>query len=75
MRPKGSVCCEGGPDRIAEVNRMVLEFKEKMFHLNAGERCVVPKGIEHSCEDEATVMLMEIDGTLTPDNTGGTYQP
>lgn len=54
--------------------RMKLEFKDKMVHLNAGEMCVVPKGIEHRpvCETEVTAMLIEIDGTLTPNNTGGT---
>jgi uncharacterized DUF497 family protein len=26
------------------------------------------------CEAEVTVLLIEMDGTLTPDNTGGTYK-
>jgi mannose-6-phosphate isomerase-like protein (cupin superfamily) len=56
--------------------QMKLEFRDKMVHLNAGEMCVVPKGIEHRpvCETEVTAMLIEIDGTLTSDNTGGTYK-
>jgi mannose-6-phosphate isomerase-like protein (cupin superfamily) len=56
--------------------QMKLEFKDKMVHLNAGEMCVVPKGIEHRpvCEAEVTAMLIEIDGTLTPGNTGGSYK-
>ncbi len=55
--------------------QMKLEFRDKMVHLNSGEMCVVPKGIEHRpvCETQVTAMLIEIDGTLTPDNTGGTY--
>jgi mannose-6-phosphate isomerase-like protein (cupin superfamily) len=55
---------------------MKLEFRDKIVHLNTGEMCVVPKGIEHRpvCETEVTAMLIEIDGTLTPENTGGTYK-
>jgi mannose-6-phosphate isomerase-like protein (cupin superfamily) len=57
--------------------RMKLEFKDKIVELNAGEMCVVPKGIEHRpiCDTDVTTMLIELDGTLTPDNTGGTYRP
>ena len=56
--------------------QMKLEFRDRMVHLNTGEMCVVPKGTEHRpvCETEVTAMLIEIDGTLTPDNTGGTYK-
>ena len=57
--------------------RMMLEFRDRIVDLNTGEMCVVPKGTEHRpvCETEVTAMLIEIDGTLTPDNTGGTYKP
>jgi mannose-6-phosphate isomerase-like protein (cupin superfamily) len=57
--------------------RMKLEFRDRIVQLNAGEMCVVPKGTEHRpvCETEVTTMLIEVDGTLTPDNTGGTYKP
>lgn len=57
--------------------RMNLEFKEKTVELTAGEMCVVPKGVEHRpvCDVPVTAMLIELDGTLTADNTGGTYQP
>jgi mannose-6-phosphate isomerase-like protein (cupin superfamily) len=56
--------------------QMKLEFRDRIVHLNAGEMCVVPKGTEHRpvCEAEVTVLLIEMDGTLTPDNTGGTYK-
>jgi mannose-6-phosphate isomerase-like protein (cupin superfamily) len=56
--------------------RMKLEFRDKIVDLKVGEICVVPKGTEHRpvCESEVTAMLIEIDGTLTPDNTGGTYK-
>ncbi len=55
--------------------KMKLEFREKTVELNAGEMCVVPKGIEHRpiCTTEVTCLLIENEGTLTPDNTGGTY--
>jgi len=56
--------------------KMKLEFMDRTVHLCSGEMCVVPKGTEHRpvCDTEVTVMLIEIDGTLTPDNTGGTYK-
>ncbi|MFO8085153.1 MAG: cupin domain-containing protein [Desulfobacterales bacterium] len=55
--------------------QMKLEFRDRMVHLNAGEMCVVPKGTEHRpvCETDVTAMLIEFDGTLTTDNTGGGY--
>ena len=55
---------------------MKLEFKTKVVHLQAGDMCVVPKGVEHRpiCDSEVTVLLIELDGTLTPENTGGTYK-
>lgn len=55
--------------------QMKLEFKDRTICLKSGEMCVVPKGTEHRpvCGNEVTAMLIEIDGTLTPDNTGGTY--
>jgi mannose-6-phosphate isomerase-like protein (cupin superfamily) len=56
--------------------QMKLEFRDRIVQLNAGEMIVVPKGTEHRpvCETEVTTMLIEIDGTLAPDNTGGTYK-
>ena len=55
--------------------QMKLEFKDRTIHLKSGEMCVVPKGTEHRlvCENEVPARLIEIDGTLTPENTGGTY--
>ena len=54
---------------------MQLEFRDRVISLQAGEMCVVPKGVEHRpvCTDEVSVLLIEKDGTLTPENTGGTY--
>lgn len=55
--------------------QMAIEFRDRIVQLNTGEMYVVPKGIEHRpvCKKEVTAMLIEIDGTLNPDNTGGTY--
>ena len=56
--------------------KMELEFGDKIVELNAGEMCVVPKGVEHRpiCTSEVICLLIESEGTLTPENTGGTYQ-
>lgn len=50
---------------------MKLEFEDKILSLKAGEMCIVPKGVVHRpiVETEVTNMLIEFDGTLTPDNT------
>lgn len=56
--------------------QMKLEFRDNTVVLKAGEMCVVPKGTEHRpiCTTEVTCLLIEQEGTLTPDNTGGTYK-
>ncbi|MBT8357579.1 MAG: cupin domain-containing protein [Desulfobacterales bacterium] len=56
--------------------QMKLEFRDNTVDLKAGEMCVVPKGTEHRpiCTNEVTCLLIEQEGTLTPDNTGGTYK-
>ena len=55
--------------------QMKLEFRDRTVELHAGEMCVVPKGIEHRpiCTTEVTCLLIEQEGVLTPENTGGTY--
>lgn len=54
---------------------MMLEFRDKVLDLKAGEFCIVPKGIEHRpvVKKDVTTMLIEPDGTLNADNTGGAY--
>ena len=56
--------------------KMKLEFRNKIVQLNTGQMCVVPKGTEHRpiCTTEVICMLIEAEGTLTPENTGGTYK-
>ena len=55
--------------------QMQLEFRDKKVTLNTGDLCVVPKGVEHRpiCTTEVTCLLIESEGTLTPENTGGTH--
>ena len=56
--------------------QMKLEFRGKIVDLKTGDMCVVPKGTEHRpvCTTEVTCMVIEKEGTLTPENTGGTYK-
>ena len=51
--------------------KMKLEFRSKIVDLNTGDMCVVPKGVEHRpiCTSEVTCLLIESEGTLTPQNT------
>lgn len=55
---------------------MKIEYRNKKVNLKTGDMCVVPKGVEHRpiCTSEVTCLLIEKDGTLTADNTGGTYK-
>ena len=48
---------------------MEIEFEEHTMLLNAGEMCVVPKGVKHkpSAKNECKVMLIEPRGVI---NTG-----
>ena len=65
-------------DEVSHIveGKMKLEFRDRIVHLSAGEMCVVPKGVEHRpiCDSAVTAMLIEVDGTLTLDNIGGTYK-
>ena len=52
---------------------MEIEFEEHTMLLNAGEMCVVPKGVKHkpSAKNECKVMLIEPRGVInTGDNKG-----
>ena len=48
---------------------MQIEFEDNTMTLNAGEMCVVPKGVRHKpkAENECKVMLIEPRGVI---NTG-----
>jgi mannose-6-phosphate isomerase-like protein (cupin superfamily) len=54
--------------------RMTIEFRDHRVDLNAGELCVVPRGIEHRtmAEHEAEVLIFEPAATR---NTGNIHDP
>jgi mannose-6-phosphate isomerase-like protein (cupin superfamily) len=55
---------------------MQIEFKDKIADLNQGDFIIVPKGVMHRpiCIELVKALIIEKTGTLTKDNTGGTYQ-
>ena len=52
-----------------------IEFDNKVIHLCEGDFIIVPKGTRHRpiCKKLVKCLLIEIEGTLTKENTGGTY--
>lgn len=52
-----------------------IEFEDGMTHLCAGDMIIIPKGTRHRpvCKELVKCLLIELEGTLTKDNTGGTY--
>lgn len=55
---------------------MQLEFKERIVDLHQGDFIIVPRGVLHRpiCTGPVTTLLVEKTGTLTKENTGGTYR-
>ena len=53
--------------------QMCIELRDSIIPLNAGEMCVVPKGIEHkpSAEQECQILLIEPIGTVNTGDAGG----
>ena len=53
--------------------RMQVEFDDGPVTLEAGEFIIVPAGVRHRpvCHGPVTCLLIEKDGTLTKENTGG----
>lgn len=53
-----------------------IEFDDGKTHLNEGEMIIIPKGTRHRpvCKGPVKCLLIEVEGTLNPDNTGGTYR-
>ena len=52
-----------------------IEFDSQTIHLCEGDFIIVPRGTSHRpvCNRLVKCLLIEIDGTLTSENTGGTY--
>ena len=52
-----------------------IEFDDGMTHLTQGDFIIIPKGTRHRpvCKELVKCLLIEVEGTLNKDNTGGTY--
>ena len=52
-----------------------LEFDDGFVHLINGDFIIVPKGVSHRpvCKSLVKCLLIEMDGTLDKNNTGGSY--
>lgn len=52
-----------------------IELDDGFVPLSQGDMIIVPKGIRHRpvCKELVKCLLIEIDGTLNTENTGGTY--
>jgi mannose-6-phosphate isomerase-like protein (cupin superfamily) len=52
-----------------------LEFDDGITHIGEGDCIIIPKGVLHRpiCKNLVKCLLIEIEGTLTKENTGGTY--
>ena len=52
-----------------------LEFADGSATLSQGDMIIVPKGICHRpvCKSLVKCLLIELDGTLNKENTGGAY--
>ena len=52
-----------------------IEFADGIVHLCEGDFIIVPKGTSHRpvCKGLVKCLLIEKDGTLTKENTDGTY--
>jgi mannose-6-phosphate isomerase-like protein (cupin superfamily) len=53
-----------------------IELDDGLVPLSQGEMIIIPKGIRHRpvVRELVKCLLIELDGTLTIDNTGGTYK-
>lgn len=52
-----------------------IEFEDGLTHLCEGDFIIIPKGTKHRpvCKTLVKCLLMEVEGTLNKENTGGTY--
>ncbi len=50
---------------------LTIKFRDKDVHLQEGEFCIVPRGVEHMpvAQEEAHILLFEPQGTLNTGNT------
>lgn len=52
-----------------------IEFEDGLTHLCEGDFIIIPKGMKHRpiCNELVKCLLIEVEGTLKQENTGGTY--
>ena len=52
-----------------------IEFEDGLTHLCEGDFIIIPKGTKHRpvCKTLVKCLLIEAEGTLNKENTGGTY--
>ena len=52
-----------------------IEFDDGITHLSEGDMIIIPKGTRHRpvCKGLVKCLLVEVEGTLNKDNTGGAY--
>ena len=52
-----------------------IEFEDGLTHLCEGDFIIIPKGTKHRpvCKELVKCLLIEVEGTLNKENTGGTY--
>jgi len=53
-----------------------IEFDDGLTHMCKGDLIIIPKGVRHRpvCKGLVKCLLIEKEGTLTDQNTGGTYE-
>ena len=53
-----------------------IEFEDGLIHMCEGDFIIWPKGTKHRpiCKNLVKCLLIEVEGTLNNDNTGGTYK-
>ena len=56
--------------------KFTIELDDDMILMEQGDLIIIPKGVRHRpiCELLVKCLLIEIDGTLNNENTGGMYQ-
>jgi mannose-6-phosphate isomerase-like protein (cupin superfamily) len=56
--------------------KMQIEFGDEIIDLLEGDFIIIPRGVEHRpiVKSLVKVLLIEKEGTLTKENTGGTYE-
>ena len=53
-----------------------IEFDDGATHLTEGDFIIIPHGTRHRpvCKKLVKCLLVEVEGTLNKNNTGGTYE-